>query len=569
MAQNKLLNNDKFDVLIVGAGVSGLTTAIVAAKRGLKVAVIEKASVFGGTAAFSGGVLWIPGNYIAKQAGIKDSKEEALKYIQHETNNQYDEEVINKFLDTAPEMVEYFEKETEVRFVSSLYPDYHPDQIGAAQIGRSITAEPYDITALGKEMGRLRPPLKTITFIGMMFNSSSPDIKHFFNATKSLKSFIYVVKRLSKHLRELLIYKKGINVTSGNALMARLAKSTLDVGVPIFTETAFLQFIENDGRVVGAVVKQNGEKLNIFAEKALVLASGGFPHDEARLKTTYPHVSNGGHHLSPTPKENTGDGVRAAEELGAKLDMNFINASAWIPVSKVPYADGTFGIFPHLVDRYKPGMIGVNKEGRRFTNESNSYHDVGQAMIKDCASRSDTEMWLVCDHPTIRKYGLGYAKPAPVPLGPMLKRGYILKGNTLAELAKKAGIDPKGLEETVKNFNRGAVNGEDPEFKRGSTAFNRYLGDAEHKPNPCVAPILKGPFYALRIVMGDLGTFDGIRTDLNGQVLNNAGEKIPGLYAVGNDRSSIFSGNYIAAGITLGPNMTFSYITANYIADNK
>src|SRR5690606_13824993 len=209
---------------------------------------------------------------------------------------------------------------------------------------------------------------------------------------------------------------------------------------------------------------------------------------------------------------------------------------------------------------YKPGVIGVLRNGRRFTNESNSYHDVGQAMIEACAPSTETAMWLICDQATIGKYGLGYAKPAPLPLGPMLRRGYLHKGRTLKELAQAAGIDPDGLEATVRAYNEHAKNGQDPEFHRGATAFNRYLADPEHRPNPCVGPILHAPFYALKVVMGDLGTFDGIRTTVTGEVLDGESRPIPGLYAVGNDRASIMGGSYPAAGITLGPNMTFSYI---------
>ncbi|WP_298017207.1 FAD-dependent oxidoreductase [uncultured Castellaniella sp.] len=566
MNTQPLQDNMRCDVLIVGAGVAGLTTAIVAAKQGLRPVVVEKAPVFGGTAAFSGGVLWIPGNHVARQSGIQDSREAALDYIKHETGGNFDPQAIEAFLDKGPEMAEFFERETEVKFIPTQYPDYHPDQVGAALQGRSILAKPFDIRALGPDMKRLRPPLKTITFIGMMFNSSSPDIKHFFNVTKSLTSFLYVTRRLSKHLKELLLYRRGINVTSGNALMARLAKTALDLNIPIYTESPVISLIRDGERIAGAVVRNRQNDIRIHADRAVVLAAGGFPHDEARLRQTYPHVARGGRHLSPTPTENTGDGVRIAEQLGASLELDLPNASAWIPVSHVPLGGGRYGVFPHLIDRYKPGMIGVTSDGRRFTNESNSYHDVGQAMIKACEGSKETAMWLICDHPTIRKYGLGYAKPAPMPLGPMLKRGYLKKGATLKALAQAAGIDPEGLEETVRAFNEHAIRGEDPAFHRGSTAFNRYLGDAEHQPNPCVAPITTGPFYALKLLMGDLGTFEGLRTAVTGEVLDRAGQAIPGLYAVGNDRASIFGGNYIAAGITLGPNMTFGYITARHIA---
>jgi succinate dehydrogenase/fumarate reductase flavoprotein subunit len=230
--------------------------------------------------------------------------------------------------------------------------------------------------------------------------------------------------------------------------------------------------------------------------------------------------------------------------------------------------NGRFVAFPHLLDRYKPGVIGVLKNGRRFTNESNSYHDVGVAMIESKQGR-DTGMWLVCDQATIGKYGLGYAKPAPMPLAPFVRNGYLVKGATLRELADKAGIDAQGLEETVRRYNEAAPRGEDPAFGRGSTSFNRYLGDAGHKPNPCVAPIGKGPYYALRVVMGDLGTFDGITTDVVGRVLDSRNQPIEGLYAVGNDRASVMGGNYPGAGITLGPIMTFGYITGRYLAGKE
>jgi succinate dehydrogenase/fumarate reductase flavoprotein subunit len=240
-----------------------------------------------------------------------------------------------------------------------------------------------------------------------------------------------------------------------------------------------------------------------------------------------------------------------------------------MPVSRVPMRDGSVGVFPHLVDRYKPGVIGVTRAGKRFTNEANSYHDVGAAMIEACANERETAMWLICDHATIRKYGLGYAKPAPVPLGPLLRNGYLSRGRTLAELARNAGLDGAALEATVKRYNADAVRGEDCEFGRGTTSFNRYLADPEHKPNPCVAPIGDGPYYALKVVMGDLGTFDGITTNVSGEVLNANGAPIAGLYAVGNDRASVMGGNYPGAGITLGPIMTFGYITGRHLAGVK
>lgn len=554
------------DVLVVGSGAGGLSTAITAKKNGLDVVAIEKEEYFGGTTAFSGGVLWIPGNRHAKANGVQDSRDAARTYLQHETGAFFDAEAVDAFLEHGPEMVEFFERETAVKFVPTLYPDYHPDVGGGVDIGRSILAAPYDIRQLGDDMARLRPPLKTITFIGMMFNSSNADLKHFFNATRSLTSFVYVAKRLATHMKELALYRRGINVTSGNALAARLARSALDLNIPIHTGTAARELLLENGRVVGARVQGPQGELRIAARRGVVLACGGFSHDLERIRQAYPHLRRGGEHLSPVPAGNTGDGARMAEAAGGRVEIRYPQPAAWMPVSRVPLGKGRYGVFPHLLDRYKPGIIGVLRDGRRFTNESNSYHDVGAALIRACEGQRETAMWLICDRTGIAKYGLGYAKPAPMPLAPLLRSGYLQKAGTLAELAAKVGIDPHGLEETVRVHNAGARYGEDPEFGRGSTSFNRYLADPEHKPNPCVAPIERGPFYALKVIMGDLGTFDGIRTSVAGEVLDGQGAAIPGLYAVGNDRASVMGGNYPGAGITLGPIMTFGYITGRHLA---
>lgn len=555
------------DLIVVGSGAAGLATAITARKRGLDVVVLEKEPVFGGTTALSGGVLWIPLGPHGRKQNPADTIEAVRTYMQQETGKFYDAEAVEAFLANGPKMVEFFERETATQFIPTMYPDYHPDAPGGADLGRSILAAQYDIRGLGKDMARLKPPLKTITFIGMMFNSSNADLKHFFRATKSLTSFVYVAKRLVTHLKELAQYGRGIQVTSGNALAARLAQSALDLDIPILTSSPVRQVTMLNGRATGVRVDSADGPRNITARHGVVLACGGFPQDIQRIAKAYPHVRRGGEHLSPTPLGNTGDGVAMAEKLGANVDIRFEDSAAWMPVSRVPYRDGTFGVFPHLLDRYKPGIIGVLKNGQRFTNESNSYHDVGAALVRACAAERETAMWLVCDKTTIAKYGLGYAKPAPMPLGGHVRSGYLAKGNTLAELAANAGIDPAGLEQTVHAYNLGAVHGQDPAFHRGSTSFNRYLADPDQQPNPCVAPLQTGPFYALKVIMGDLGTFDGIRTSVVGEVLQRDGSAIAGLYAVGNDRASVMGGNYPGAGITHGPNMTFGFITGNHIAD--
>lgn len=555
------------DLIVVGSGAAGLSCAITAKKRGLDVVVLEKEPVFGGTTALSGGVLWIPLNPHGRKQNPADTVEAVRTYMMQETGSFYDEEAVSSFIENGPKMVEFFERETEMKFIPTLYPDYHPDVPGGVDIGRSILAEPYDIRGLGRDMDRLKLPLKTITFIGMMFNSSNADLKHFFRATKSLTSFVYVARRLINHLKELVLYRRAVQVTSGNALAARLAKSALDLGIPIFTSTPARKILMEGEQAVGVLVAGEGGDREIHARHGVVLACGGFPHDVKRITQAYPHLKRQHEHLSPTPISNTGDGTNMAEAVGGVVDIRFKEPSAWMPVTRVDYGNGEFGVFPHLLDRYKPGVIGVLSNGQRFTNESNSYHDVGAAMIQACKGMPETAMWLICDKHTLGKYGLGYVKPAPLPIGRFIRNGYLYEGKTLADLAHFAGIDAAGLEQTVRDYNLHAVKGEDPAFGRGSTTFNRYLADPEQKPNPCVAPVQDGPFYAVKLIMGDLGTFDGIKTSVVGEVLKRDGSPIVGLYAVGNDRASIMGGNYPGAGITHGPNMTFGYVTAHHIAD--
>ena len=243
------------DLIVVGSGAAGLATAITAQSRGLKVVVLEKEPVFGGTTALSGGVLWIPLGPHGRQQNAGDHRDAVRQYLMNETGQFYDEATVESFLDNGPRMVEFFQRETDMQFVPTLYPDYHPDVRGGVDIGRSILAAPFDIRTLGPDMARLKPPLKTITFIGMMFNSSNADLKHFFRATKSLTSFVYVAKRLVTHLKELALYRRGIQVTSGNALAARLAHSALQRGIPIRTGTPVRELLIEDGRVQGVVAE--------------------------------------------------------------------------------------------------------------------------------------------------------------------------------------------------------------------------------------------------------------------------------------------------------------------------
>ncbi len=555
------------DVLVAGSGAGGLSAAVTAGKAGLNVLVVEKAATFGGTSARSGGVLWVPCNPVSQRAGAADDTADAARtYLRHETGNFFNPALVDAFLTHGPRMVDFFERETAVKFDAVPgFADYHPDLPGGRAGGRSIIASAFNGLELGARFKDLSPPLKEITFVGMMLNSSR-EVQHFFNVTRSWESAVYVAKRLAKHASEVARNGRATRLTNGNALVARLAKSALDLKIPLWTSSPIKELIVEHGRVAGAIVEKDGRRLTIHTRRGVVLACGGFPQDLARRKSLFPHAPNGTEHLSPAPAENTGDGLSLATAAGGRIQDDVPNAAAWIPVSRVPYRDGTYGVFPHLIDRYKPGIIAVTQHGARFTNESNSYHDVAQAMIAACRGEPETAAWLITDHRAIGRYGLGFAKPFPLPLTPHIRSGYLLRGRTIEELAGKAGIDAAGLRRTIETFNIGAARGEDPAFGKGSTAYNRYLGDANHKPNPCVAPIARGPYYAVKVVVGDLGTFAGIRTDGHARVIDANQQPIPGLYAAGNDMASVMGGNYPGGGITLGPAMTFGYIAGRHLA---
>ena len=559
-----------YDVIVAGSGAGGLSAAITAAAEGLSVLVIEKSDKFGGTTSRSGGWIWIPNNSQGKREGIEDSIEKARAYIEAECGNQFDRARVDAFLEQGPKMVDWFNDNTEVKFtLGSYFSDYHPEQPGGLTGGRSLNADPVNRNILGKEAPRLAPPLPEATFMDMMVGSNL-ELKHFFEAFRSFKSFGYVGFLLARFGYEKLRYGQAMRLTNGTALVARLAKSAFDKGIEIRTSTPLKDLIVTDGRVTGVVVDSPSGPQTLTARRGVVLATGGFPFDMEMRKKLYLHAPTGEGHYSPANPQNTGDAMKITASVNAQIAEGYNQPAAWCPVSLVPRKDGTVGTFPHFVDRGKPGVIAVLRNGKRFVNEANSYHDYGKGLIEAHDGVGDAESWLIIDHPTLRHYGLGHVKPFPIPLAPALKNGYLKRGKTLRELAKNAGIDPDGLEETVNNFNHHArTTGDDPEFGRGSTGYNRYLGDPENKPNPCVKPIENGPFYAIRVVLGDLGSFIGHKTDANARVLNKDGNPIPGLYAAGNDAASIFGGNYSGGGITLGPAMTFGYIAGHALAQTE
>ena len=554
------------DVLVVGSGAAGMSAAITAAHGGLKVLIAEKEPRFGGTTARSGGWLWIPGTSLARAWGIDESPEQARTYLRHEAGNSFDAGRVDAFLTAGPEAVDFFTSHTALRFDMPLtFPDYHAEAPGGAQGGRSMVTRPFDAHELGDHIKDIGSPLPELTVFGMMLGSGK-EIIHFMRATKSLTSALYVAKRLARHARDVLRHGRGMNLTNGNALAGRLAKSAFDRGIPLWLSSPVRELIMENGAVRGAIVERDGRRFRVDARRGVVLACGGFPHDVERRKAMFPHAPSGREHWSPGPAGNTGDGLRLAESAGGRIEDGLPNAAAWVPVSLTTRADGSTGVMPHFIDRAKPGVIAVMRDGTRFANEGNSYHDFVQAMMQAAKPGEEIAAFLICDHRALRRYGLGCVPPFPLGIGRHLASGYLKRGAMLAELAAQCGIDPQGLQATVATFNVSAAEGRDPAFGKGSRAYNRYQGDALHGPNPCVAPIKDGPFYAIKLVIGDLGTYAGIRTDAHARALDASGQPIPGLYAAGNDMASIMGGNYPGAGITLGPALTFGYIAGRHLA---
>ena len=554
------------DVLVVGTGASGMATAVTAASQGLKVLVVEKEARYGGTTARSGGWLWIPGTRLAIEQGIVEPKGAAKSYLQHETTTHFDEKRVDAFLEQGPKAIDFFTRNTCVQFdMPAVFPDYHAEATGGQPGGRSMVTRPFDGRELGKRIKQLAPPLPELTVFGMMLGSG-PEIKHFMRAFKSPTSFVYVVKRLTKHFFDVLRNGRGMTLTNGNALAGRLAKAGMDLDIPVWLSSPVSKLVVKFDGVAGAVVQHEGKSIRITAKRGVVLACGGFPHDVERRKQLFPHAPTGKEHYSPSPESNTGDGLRLAESVGGRVDPTIPHAAAWVPTSVTTRKDGSKGVMPHFIDRAKPGVISVTAKGKRFTNEGNSYHDFVQAMVKACEGEPEVSAWLLCDHKVLRNYGLGCVAPAPLPIGRHLRSGYLQRGATIGELARKIGIDPATLEATVAQFNAAAQTGEDPAFGKGSKAYNRYQGDALVTPNPCVAPLENGPYYAIKLVVGDIGTFAGLVTDEKTRVLDPAGKPIKGLYAVGNDAASVMGGNYPGAGITLGPALTFGYVAAMQLA---
>ena len=555
----------EYDVVVVGSGAAGMAAALSAHVAGSRVLLVEKTDRIGGSTAISGGAVWAPLNAQSEPAGHPDSFEKAWTYLRNTVGDAAPEALQRAYLSRCAEMVAFFGQHTEVKLVARSYsPDYYPDRDGAALGGRSLDPALFDGRLLGAHFKVLRDPLPEFMVLGGMMITMT-DAKHLLAVTRSFTSWREGMKLVLRYFGDRLRgYHRGTRLVLGNALAARLFKSLLDRRIDYWLRAPLRQLLMQDGRVAGVALERGGRPTTVRARRGVVIATGGFPASAEMRKALYPQPTGP---WSMAPADNLGEGITLACGAGAAMGTGHASPAFWAPVSILRRADGTEVRYPHLVwDRAKPGLMAVNAAGQRFVNESTSYHEFVLAMYRAHASTPSIPAYLICDHDFMQRWGMGLALPGGRPREHLVRAGYLLRAPSLPALAQQAGIDPVGLEASVARFNHFADIHEDADFGKGSTAYNRYLGDPDHQPNACLGRLERGPFYAVKVVAGDIGTAVGVRTDENARALDANGQPVPGLYVAGNDMHSVMGGQYPAPGITLGPALTFGWLAGRHAA---
>lgn len=554
------------DVIVVGSGGGAMLAAIRAADNGLSVLVVEKCSQYGGTTAISGGGIWIPNNHLGEQAGAKDSFDEALTYVHACVAPHFDAPRVKAYLQAGPRLVRYLHERTRVRFTAlPHYADYFQHKPCAKPGFRSLDPAPFDAAQLGDDFALQRPPLGA-TLIGGRLSMTQTEArlilgKHPGWIGKLLKIVLRYVFDLPWRLR----HPADRRLTLGAALVASLRASLRDRGVPLWLDTPLTSLIYEEGRVAGVVVQRDGKPLRLKARRGVILAAGGFEWNQRMREQYLPQPTRAEWSVTP-PHANTGDAIRASQAIGARLDLM---GYMWgVPAVQVPGMPHTHPIF---VERSLPGCVIVDAAGKRFANENLAYSELVQTMYAraEQGHAPAVPAWIVFDARFRKQYPCGPILPGSVMpdhrLPPALKE-VLHKADTLDALAARIGVDAAGLKASVEAMNRYAANGVDEEFGKGDNVFDTYYGDINIKPNPCLAPLAQGPFYAIRLVPGDIGTKGGMVTDIHARVLGQDGEAIPGLYAIGNCSAAVMGTTYPGAGSTIGPAMVFGMLAADHLA---
>ncbi|MGF6507831.1 FAD-binding protein [Paraburkholderia sp. 32] len=441
---------------------------------------------------------------------------------------------------------------------------YHPDYLsalpGSTTSGRVLEALPFDGRELGAQCQLARPPIPEFTVLGGMMVDRI-DIGHLLKLGRSFESFGHSVRLIGRYAIDRLGYARGTRLVMGNALVGRLLRSLQQRGVTIWTSAKVERLLGDERRIDGVTVTRNGERYDIQATCGVVLGTGGY-NDNPQLRHRFIPTS-----VEHTPRARTDGGLqKMALALGAKISEIPGASAFWAPASVRKRRDESTAVFPHFVlDRAKPGMVLVNRHGTRYLNESTSYHLFARSMID---ATNGIPGFLIADRRALARYGLRMIRPGGHRLRRFIDEGYLVEAPTLDALAARLDIDAASLRETVARMNAFAQSGIDEDFARGTTAYERNLGDPGVAPNPTLGPIDPPPFYPIRLYPADIGASTGIAADAQARVLRDGDPQQPidGLYVAGNDMQSIMGAAYPVPGINLGPAIVFAYLAAEHCA---
>jgi 3-oxosteroid 1-dehydrogenase len=544
------LDTGEFDIVVAGSGAAGMTAALTAAHHGATVVVLEKTECFGGSTARSGGGIWAPGNAVLRGAGVADSPELARTYLAHVSDGDVPEELRSALLEHCPAMLDLVLATTPLRFAwVPGYADYYPEAPGGLASGRSIEPVPLDGTVLNGELALLNRPYLPVP-AGVAVTQA--DYRWLTLGPRHPRAILASAKVAGRLARTRLLGQPMLSL--GQALAAGLRAGLLASAVPLWLNTSLTGLVTTGGRVNGVRAVRDGRPVLIRARRGVLIATGGFERNE-QMRRRYQRAPIGTDWTTGAAG-NTGDGIVAGQELGAATGL--MDDAWWAP--SIPLPGGPYFC---LAERNLPGCVMVNGAGQRFVNESAPYVDAVHAMYEaNTAENPHIPAWLVFD----QRYRDRYVFAGLPPRRPLPRRWYaagaVFRAPDLAELGATIGVHAGALAQTVARFNEFARGGRDEDFHRGDSAYDRYYGDPRCRPNPNLAPLEKAPFYAVKIVPGDIGTKGGLRTDGRARVLRTDGTLIPGLYAAGNASASVMGHSYAGAGATIGPAMTFGYIAA-------